>query len=83
MIDRTGQVWMLPLTEPEDDQLLCPCLVLRQGAELLQPKMSEYRPEKRVPTQVLEVLNLLTGELDKWYEHTPLERELTCWRVSS
>lgn len=82
MIDRAGQVWMLPLTHFTDPQRLCPCLVLRGEVVLLQTKMSEYRPEKRVPTPVLEVLNLLTGELDRWYEHRPLEEEYECWMVT-
>ncbi len=80
--DRSGQVWMLPLSEAHDDQLLVPCLVLWSEVVLLQPKMSEYRVEKRVPTPVLEVLNLLTGELDRWYEHKPLEQEYECWMVT-
>lgn len=80
--DRTGQVWMLPLSEAMDKPI-CPCLVLRQEVELLQPKMSEYRLEKRVATPVLELLNLLTGELERWYEHVPLEQEHpdACWRL--
>ena len=79
MIDRVGQVWMLPLSwdSTGGDDLFCPCLVLWGEITLIQPKMSEHRPEKRVEVPVLVVLNLFAGELDRWYEHVPLEREVS------
>jgi len=69
--DRVGQVWVLPVGSGDD--LFVPCLVLGSEVQLLQTRMSEYRLEKRVPTPVLELLNLLTGEPETWYEHQALE----------
>jgi hypothetical protein len=82
MGDRDGQVWMLPLSELSDPDTYVPCVVLSSRVVMIQPKMSEYRPEKRVPCTVLEVLSLSTGRRSDWYEHTPLEREHGVSRVS-
>lgn len=73
-MSRVGEVWMLPVGGSELG-LVTPCLITRERTELIQPKMSEYRPEKRVPCQVYDVVLLETNELDVWYAHRPLEEE--------
>lgn len=73
-MSRAGEVWLLPLGGPELG-IVTPCVILSESTKLIQPKMSEYRPEKRVPVTVYDVVVLETGELDSWYEHRRLEEE--------
>lgn len=65
---------MLPVGDTELG-VVTPCLILGEGTKLIQPKMSEYRPEKRVPCQVYDIVLLETSEHDVWYAHRPLEEE--------
>lgn len=75
-MSRAGQVWVLPLSDSGVH-----CLVLAERTVLVQPKMSEYRPEKRVPCNVLDVVALESGKPHVWYERVPLEEDHGTERV--
>lgn len=84
--DRVGQVWRLPLSSTgsavADGEEYVPCLIVGERVELVQPKMSEYRSEKRVPCTVFDVVVLSSGKQRVWYAHVPLEQEYGVSRVS-
>ena len=73
-MSRVGEVWMLPVGDI-DRGPVTPCLILGEGTKLIRPRMSEYRPEKRVLCQVYDIVLLETNEHDVWSAHRPLEEE--------
>lgn len=71
-MSRAGEVWELPLSSDEGDLYL----IVGERTVMVQPKMSEYRPEKRVPCVVYDVVQLNTGKQAVWYaRRASLEEE--------
>lgn len=77
-MSRAGEVWELPISSDDVDDYY---LIVGERTVMVQPKMSEYRPEKRVPCEVYDVIRLSTGKQTVWYAHVSLEDDYGATRV--